>query len=921
VSVTGPVGWSTDGEQRTTSAISTTFEAIVLGWEGAAVPDLRADTSGLRGRLEALSAAGVHVLVVSDVAVEQSHSQLQARPRGPGTLYLCGKRGKELVAVTGNGTGPVSGRTADPDEDGALDRVARQTGVPPVAAHPGAGEVDALRWVAAWLADRGITGGLTLIVGSAFGSDDGRDGLDSPMLVEGFLRAAVVSVGDAPTGAADGVVHLGGGPEQVIALLDQQLARRAAHRVPQIDRDPTWIVPLPGDPARERMAEALGALGNGRSGTRGSWEEAGPEATPMFLVSGVFAQNHHRLPGPLWTEFDLADAALPPTGQRVLDLRGGTLFRSGDDATGLRSLRFVSVASPQAMALRVEGPESQLLPGDPLRPPADAGAFVSEQLGDRSGAFTGQRDTGIAVAARDREVTTGGHRIVERLAAWAADPADGTRLDEAYERLAEVEALGFDTLLAEHREAWASRWADAEVMIDGDPAAELAARYAVFHLLSAAPDSGEAAVGARGLTGTAYAGHVFWDADVFVLPALVAIRPSAARAMIEYRLRRLPAARAEALAAGLRGARFPWESGRDGTDVTPHQIIGADGAPLIITTGSHEEHIVADVAWAAAHYASWTGDAGFLGGAGRPLLVETARYWASRIQTDTDGSGHIRSVIGPDEYHQSVDDNAYTNVMARWNLRQGAALLTETGDTDEASEWQALAEDLVDGWDARSGLYEQFTGYFDLEPLLMSEVGPPPIAADMLLGTRRVGSTQLIKQADVLMLHHLVPEELTEGSLGPCLDFYEPRTAHGSSLSPAISASLLARAGEPERALALFRLAARLDLDDITGTTVDGLHLATMGGVWQALAFGFLGMASEQGGLAIRPNLPGAWHALALRLRFAGQPIGVRAEPDHVTVTCLEPLLVHVADQGPTWCTPGTTTIALGSSSGTRRQP
>jgi hypothetical protein len=120
VSVTGPVGWSTDGEQRTTSAISTTFEAIVLGWEGAAVPDLRADTSGLRGRLEALSAAGVHVLVVSDVAVEQSHSQLQARPRGPGTLYLCGKRGKELVAVTGNGTGPVSGRTADPDEDGAL---------------------------------------------------------------------------------------------------------------------------------------------------------------------------------------------------------------------------------------------------------------------------------------------------------------------------------------------------------------------------------------------------------------------------------------------------------------------------------------------------------------------------------------------------------------------------------------------------------------------------------------------------------------------------------------------------------------------------------------------------------------------------------------------------------------------------------
>jgi trehalose/maltose hydrolase-like predicted phosphorylase len=102
---------------------------------------------------------------------------------------------------------------------------------------------------------------------------------------------------------------------------------------------------------------------------------------------------------------------------------------------------------------------------------------------------------------------------------------------------------------------------------------------------------------------------------------------------------------------------------------------------------------------------------------------------------------------------------------------------------------------------------------------------------------------------------------------------------------------------------------------------VDGLHLATMGGVWQFLAFGFLGMASEQGALAIRPSLPGAWRALALRLRFAGQPIGVRAEPDHVTVTCLAPLLVNVGDQGPTWCTPGTTTIALGSSPGTRSHP
>jgi trehalose/maltose hydrolase-like predicted phosphorylase len=512
--------------------------------------------------------------------------------------------------------------------------------------------------------------------------------------------------------------------------------------------------------------------------------------------------------------------------------------------------------------------------------------------------------------------------VVERLATWVAAPAGKADLDDAYQRLAELEGLGFDALLAEHREAWAVRWADAEVVIEGDPESELAARFAVFHLLSAAADSGEAAVGARGLTGSAYSGHVFWDADVFVLPVLVALRPAAARAMLEYRIRRLPAARAAAQARGLRGARFPWESAGDGSDVTPRLAPGRNGELIPVTSGAHEEHIVADVAWAADHYAAWTGDAAFLAGPGSALLVDTARYWASCIQTDVDGNGHLYGVMGPDEYHSDVDDNAYTNVMARWNLRRGADLLAQSGDTDEADTCRVLAERLVDGWDPQRGLYEQFAGYFDLEPLLMSEVATAPAVVDMLLGAQRVAGSQLIKQADVVMLHHLVPEEVVEASLEACLAFYEPRTAHGSSLSPAIYASLLARAGEPERALELFRLAARLDLDDLTGTTAGGLHLATMGGVWQALAFGFLGLRTAAGGaLAIRPSLPEAWNALGLKLRFGGQPVGVRAEHDRVTITCVTPLLVHVADRAPAWCESGGTIIPLEPSPTDRSLP
>ena len=199
--------------------------------------------------------------------------------------------------------------------------------------------------------------------------------------------------------------------------------------------------------------------------------------------------------------------------------------------------------------------------------------------------------------------------------------------------------------------------------------------------------------------------------------------------------------------------------------------------------------------------------------------VETARYWASRVRIDANGRAHIYGVIGPDEYHEPVDDNAFTNGMARWNLRRAAAV---TGDA-EAADWLRLADVLVDGYDPATRRYEQFAGYFGLEPLIVADVAPRrPVAADLLLGRDRVRASQVLKQADVLMLHYLVPDEVRPDSLEPNLDFYEPRTAHGSSLSPAVHAALLARAGRMTDALTALRIAARIDLDDLTGTTASG---------------------------------------------------------------------------------------------------
>jgi trehalose/maltose hydrolase-like predicted phosphorylase len=318
--------------------------------------------------------------------------------------------------------------------------------------------------------------------------------------------------------------------------------------------------------------------------------------------------------------------------------------------------------------------------------------------------------------------------------------------------------------------------------------------------------------------------------------------------------------------------------------VTPTSARLATGELVRIRTGELEEHIVGDVAWAAASYLDWTGDTAFAAGPGRDLFVETARYWASRVRKGGDARAHIYGVIGPDEYHEPVDDNAFTNVLARWNLRRAAAL--DGVDAGERAEWLAVADALVDGYDRASGIYEQFAGFFSLEPLVIEEIAPRrPIAADLLLGAERTAGAQVLKQADVLMLHHLLPDEVMPGSLVPNLDFYEPRTAHGSSLSPPIHAGLLARAGRYRPALEALRIAARMDLDDLTGSAAGGLHLATMGGLWQALAFGFAGVRPRVDRLSVDPRLPTQWNGLELSLRFHGRPLRLRVDRNGVGVS------------------------------------
>jgi trehalose/maltose hydrolase-like predicted phosphorylase len=900
----------------------------VFDWDGTAITERAADATRLRGLVEELSAQGLHLAVVTGTDVSNVDRQLGARPPGPGRVLLSVNRGSELFEADRDGLRLLFRREATASEEASLDAAAvaavdelERRGIdativsqrlnrrkidlipvpewedPPkarisellaavetklrnrglqglgdaveiaiIAAREAGlvdpcvtsdakhveigitGKADGSRWLLSELWRSGVAPGLVVVVGDEFGSLGGLPGSDSHLLVPEAARATIVSVGREPTETPPGVLALGGGPPAFLKILEDQLARRRRLDVPDVDDDPAWSLTVDGfDHSLERVHESLLALVDGRLGTRGIPALEISATDPAVVLAGVYrgvGPASELAHGPVWPQLSAAQDF--PPHRRRLDLRTGTLREYGP----IESIRFSSFARPATVVLRASGPR-ELLP-------------------------RGRRwSIGRAIRAAFLDRRHG--QVFERVAAYNVDAA------AAAAALTVAEHAGFERLLGEHRRTWARRWDEADVVIEGDADLHHAVRLALFHLMGSVDDTGEAAVGARGLTGVGYRGHVLWDSDVFVLPFLAATHPQAARAMLEYRVKRLPAALAAARALGRSGARFPWESAADGSDVTPAIALLPTGAHVAIRTGELEEHIVADVAWAASHYLEWTGDTEFESGDGGRLIVETARYWASRVRRNGAGRAHIHGVIGPDEYHEPVDDNAYTNVMARWNLRRAARIAGV--DDRERETWLEIADALVDGYDDASGLYEQFAGFFDLEPIVIAEVAPRrPVAADLLLGAERAAGAQVLKQADVLMLHHLVPDEVEPDSLGPNLDFYEPRTAHGSSLSPAIHAGLLARAGRYRAALETLAIAARLDLDDLTGTTAAGVHLATMGGLWQALAFGFAGLRVGDDGVVVDPRLPLQWNALELGLRFHNHPFRLRIERNGVSV-------------------------------------
>ncbi|MFP5020478.1 glycoside hydrolase family 65 protein [Pseudonocardia phyllosphaerae] len=658
------------------------------------------------------------------------------------------------------------------------------------------------------------------------------------------------------------------------------------------------------------------------------------------------------------------DSAEVVEHERVLDLRTGLLHRSTTFAdrdgrrTRVRSLRLASVADRDLAGLRVEvtplGHDADVvvvsgvdahrrnLERLPLYP--DGLDLAPQQRWDKwarsthldvrgvgfHGDGTGwadvrtiERDVRVAYAftvttAPQPERATdqvgaerAGRRCEFRAAAGEAVTVDklvgvatsrdpGVSGDPGERARATVTGRTFDDAVRASTAAWGEQWRDADIEITGHAKDALALRFGAYHLqIAANPDDPTVSIGAKSLSGEGYRGHVFWDSEILLLPFYLFTHPEAARSLLRYRHHTLPGARALSESYGTRGARYAWEAADTGLEECPRWT--PDGKDRFWTR-EEELHVTADVAHAVGEYVAVTGDEAFLLDAGAGILFETARYWVSRLDERPGGRLGLDDVMGPDEFHSHVADNAFTNRMVARNLTDAVAvherlsrtaperlavIVAELGvDDDEVAGWADTAARIVDPVVRPDGVVEQFTGYFDrldvpIESWDENDMPRYPAGYHHF----NCEPTMLLKQPDVLMLMYLLPDEYDEAARRANFEFYEERTLHKSSLSPSIHAIIGLQVGDPSMAVRYFERSGYVDLDDNQGNTADGMHIAAAAGTWQIAVHGFGGMRVLGGRPTFAPQLPERWERLRFTVRWRGDAIRVDLGHDASTFT------------------------------------
>ena len=479
------------------------------------------------------------------------------------------------------------------------------------------------------------------------------------------------------------------------------------------------------------------------------------------------------------------------------------------------------------------------------------------------------------------------------------------RLKEETRRVVQDAILkGFEQNIEAHINAWKSRWEQANITIRGDDLCDKALRFNIYHLLIAGYKGNfPMSIGARALTGQGYRGHIFWDSEIFMLPFYIYTDPVIAKSMLLYRYHRLDAARKNAMVKGFKGALFPWESAERGDEATPQYAKDIDGSVIKMDTMDFEQHICADVAFGIFNYYRDTDDIEFMIHQGAEIIFEIARFWASRVVfNDKRNKFEILDITGPDEFHPRVKNNAFTNVMASWNMEYAYDLYHELKekqpelikqvihkvrfDNGELENWKKISSNIYVPLSSKKGIIEQFEDYFKKKEVVIKSYNDYFMPeAPKHISYSGFNRTKFIKQADTLLLFYLLPEKFSDDEKINNYNYYIKRTLHQSSLSHSMHALLAAEFSDYLRAYALFLFAAQVDLKNLHNNTDGGMHMASAGGIWQAAIFGFAGIGFADNKITINPRLPAHWKLMQFNIFWRKHLLKLAVGNKNVKVT------------------------------------
>ena len=697
---------------------------------------------------------------------------------------------------------------------------------------------------------------------------------------------------------------------------------------------------------------------NGYMGMRGMPEDAGRELFPAITLAGVYDRHGDRWREPvnafnaLHVTLRFDGRPLDPLKARAfessLDLSLGLYGRSTDyGPVRVTAKRFLSMAQPHLMADRltvealetgeltvtagisgdiwdINGPhlfDAKYETGEPLTAAAVTGekgitvaaaqAFKCEPA-VRCGYLS---DGGGCYRALSLRVKKGDRLTVTLWAAIYTAPDTPDPLGEAAALAKAAAQMGFDRCLQEHRAAWDLIRAGCFMTVSGNDRAALALNASLYHLNAIAPRHRNGlSIPARGLSGQTYKGAIFWDSEIFFFPMFVHTQPEIALSLLRYRIDTLDGARRKAGEYGYSGAFYAWESQEGGEEgCTNFNVVDVfTHRPVRTYFRDKQIHISADIVYALMRYYEITGDRTLLRDGGAEVVLECARFYLSRANCRLDRTEiDFADVIGPDEYHERVTNNAFTNRMIRHCLDSALRLRDIFSDDpawldglirslDYEKDWAMLrpARDHLRAPRLKNGVIEQFDGYFDLEDVDIATVRARLRDPREYWGGDHgvAGTTQIIKQADVIAMMALFPHDHTDVEVERSFDFYEPRTEHGSSLSACMYALTACRLGKLEKAYELFLKTAEIDLvgggKEWAGDIyIGGTHPASNGGAWMIAALGFAGLTVQNGEARLSPRLPAEIKSLSFP--FCAGKKRLRATVTHEGAWMTEEPLLH----------------------------